>query len=257
MSEPAEEPVQTSAGDDEIVLRAQGLRKSFGRGDTAVDALDDISVDFESARFTAIMGPSGSGKSTFMHVLAGLDRVDSGSIIMRGQDITRLNDRQLTQLRRDRVGFIFQAFNLVPTLSAEQNIELPVSLARKKIDRQWKAEVVERLELGDRLQHRPHELSGGQQQRVAVARALLTRPDVIFADEPTGNLDPPAGAEVLSLLGRATTLYGQTIIMVTHDPVAASHAGRVVLLKDGRATGEVRQPTRESVVTALSELSSL
>ena len=257
MSEPADEPVQTSTGDDDIVLRAQGLRKSFGRGDTAVDALDDISVDFESGRFTAIMGPSGSGKSTFMHVLAGLDRVDSGSIIMRGQDITRLNDRQLTQLRRDRVGFIFQAFNLVPTLSAEQNIELPVSLARKKIDRVWKAEVVERLELGDRLQHRPHELSGGQQQRVAVARALLTRPDVIFADEPTGNLDSHAGVEVLSLLGRATTLYGQTIIMVTHDPVAASHAGRVVLLKDGRATGEVRQPTRESVVTALSELSSL
>ena len=256
MSEPADEPVRTST-DDDIVLRAQSLRKSFGRGDTAVDALDDISVDFESGRFTAIMGPSGSGKSTFMHVLAGLDRVDSGSIIMRGQDITRLNDRQLTQLRRDRVGFIFQAFNLVPTLSAEQNIELPVSLARKKIDREWKAEVVERLELGDRLQHRPHELSGGQQQRVAVARALLTRPDVIFADEPTGNLDSHDGAEVLSLLGRATTLYGQTIIMVTHDPVAASHAGRVVLLKDGRATGEVRQPTRESVVTALSELSSL
>ena len=158
MSEPADEPVRTST-DDDIVLRAQSLRKSFGRGDTAVDALDDISVDFESGRFTAIMGPSGSGKSTFMHVLAGLDRVDSGSIIMRGQDITRLNDRQLTQLRRDRVGFIFQAFNLVPTLSAEQNIELPVSLARKKIDRELKAEVVERLELGDRLQHRPHELS--------------------------------------------------------------------------------------------------
>ncbi|WP_209374377.1 ABC transporter ATP-binding protein [Brevibacterium renqingii] len=246
-----------TVSEPDIILRAQSLRKSFGRGETAVDALDDISVDFESGRFTAIMGPSGSGKSTFMHVLAGLDRVDSGSIVMRGKDITRLNDRQLTQLRRDRVGFIFQAFNLVPTLSAEQNIELPVSLARKRIDREWKAEVVERLELGDRLQHRPHELSGGQQQRVAVARALLTRPDVIFADEPTGNLDSHAGAEVLSLLGRATSLYGQTIIMVTHDPVAASHAHRVVLLKDGRATGEVRQPTRESVVTALSELSSL
>ncbi|MGC3021525.1 MULTISPECIES: ABC transporter ATP-binding protein [unclassified Brevibacterium] len=258
MSKPADEPLRAASADEsDIVLRAQDLRKSFGRGDTAVCALDDISVDFESGRFTAIMGPSGSGKSTFMHVLAGLDRVDSGSIIMRGKDITRLNDRQLTQLRRDRVGFIFQAFNLVPTLSAEQNIELPVSLARKKIDREWKAEVVERLELGDRMQHRPHELSGGQQQRVAVARALLTRPDVIFADEPTGNLDSHAGAEVLSLLGRATTLYGQTIIMVTHDPVAASHADRVVLLKDGRATGEVRQPTRESVVTALSELSTL
>ncbi|WP_210605296.1 ABC transporter ATP-binding protein [Brevibacterium oceani] len=241
----------------DVVLQAKNLRKSFGRGDTAVEALDDISVDFEMGRFTAIMGPSGSGKSTFMHVLAGLDRVDSGSIIMRGKDITRLNDRQLTQLRRDRVGFIFQAFNLVPTLSAEQNIELPVSLARKRIDKEWKAEVVERLELGDRLKHRPHELSGGQQQRVAVARALLTRPDVIFADEPTGNLDSHAGAEVLSLLGRATSLYGQTIIMVTHDPMAASHAHRVVLLKDGHATGEVREPTRERVVSALSELSSL
>ncbi|MGO2037053.1 MAG: ABC transporter ATP-binding protein [Brevibacterium sp.] len=244
-----------AAGD--IVLRAEHLRKGFGRGDTAVNALDDISVDFESGRFTAIMGPSGSGKSTFMHVLAGLDRVDAGSITMRGQELTSLDDKELTQLRRDRVGFIFQAFNLVPTLSAEQNIELPVALARKRIDRDWKAEVIDRLELGDRLGHRPHELSGGQQQRVAVARALLTRPDVIFADEPTGNLDSHAGAEVLDLLGSATTLYGQTIIMVTHDPVAASHADRVVLLKDGRAGGEVRRPTRETVVTALSELSDL
>lgn len=241
----------------DVVLSAHRLCKSFGRGDTAVTALDDISVDFEAGRFSAIMGPSGSGKSTFMHVLAGLDRVDSGSITMRGQDITELNDKALTQLRRDRVGFIFQAFNLVPTLSAEQNIELPVSLARKKIDAQWKAEVVERLDLGDRLGHRPHELSGGQQQRVAVARALLTRPDVIFADEPTGNLDSQSGAEVLSLLHGATTRYGQTIILVTHDPVAASHADRVVLLKDGREGGEVRQPTRDSVVSALSELSSL
>ncbi|MCI4009876.1 ABC transporter ATP-binding protein [Brevibacterium sp. ZH18] len=240
---------------DDVVLSAEGLRKSFGRGETAVTALDDISVDFEAGRFSAIMGPSGSGKSTLMHVLAGLDRVDSGTITMSGRDITTLNDRQLTQLRRDRVGFIFQAFNLVPTLSAEQNIELPVSLARKRIDRDWKAEVVERLELGDRLKHRPHELSGGQQQRVAVARALLTRPDVIYADEPTGNLDSHSGTEVLSLLHGATTRYGQSIIMVTHDPMAASHADRVVLLKDGRAGGEVRQPTRESVVSALSELS--
>lgn len=239
----------------DVVLSAEGLRKSFGRGETAVTALDDISVDFEAGRFSAIMGPSGSGKSTLMHVLAGLDRVDSGTITMSGRDITTLNDRQLTQLRRDRVGFIFQAFNLVPTLSAEQNIELPVSLARKRIDRDWKAEVVERLELGDRLKHRPHELSGGQQQRVAVARALLTRPDVIYADEPTGNLDSHSGTEVLSLLHGATTRYGQSIIMVTHDPMAASHADRVVLLKDGRAGGEVRQPTRESVVSALSELS--
>lgn len=241
----------------DVVLRALSVRKSFGRGDTAVTALDDISVDFEAGRFSAIMGPSGSGKSTFMHVLAGLDRVDSGTITMGSQDITALNDKELTQLRRDRVGFIFQAFNLVPTLSAEQNIELPVALARKKIDPDWKSEVVERLELGDRLKHRPHELSGGQQQRVAVARALLTRPDVIFADEPTGNLDSQAGAEVLALLHGATTRYGQTIILVTHDPVTASHADRVVMLKDGRAGGEVLQPTRESVVAALGELSDL
>lgn len=251
MSTPAD---VTSA---DVVLSAQSVRKSFGRGDTAVTALDDITVDFEAGRFSAIMGPSGSGKSTFMHVLAGLDRVDSGTITMGGQEITGLNDKELTQLRRDRVGFIFQAFNLVPTLSAEQNIELPVSLARQRIDPEWKTEVVERLELGDRLKHRPHELSGGQQQRVAVARALLTRPDVIFADEPTGNLDSQSGAEVLALLHGATTRYGQTIILVTHDPVAASHADRVVLLKDGRAGGEVHQPSKESVVTALGELSDL
>ncbi|GAA1544837.1 MULTISPECIES: ABC transporter ATP-binding protein [Brevibacterium] len=249
--------ISPDVSNGDVVLRAHSVRKSFGRGDTAVTALDDISVDFEAGRFSAIMGPSGSGKSTFMHVLAGLDRVDSGTISIGGQDITDLNDKELTQLRRDRVGFIFQAFNLVPTLSAEQNIELPVSLARKRIDSAWKAEVVERLELGDRLKHRPHELSGGQQQRVAVARALLTRPDVIFADEPTGNLDSQAGAEVLALLHGATARYGQTIILVTHDPVAASHADRVVLLKDGRAGGEVQQPTRESVVSALGELSDL
>ncbi|AZL09235.1 ABC transporter ATP-binding protein [Brevibacterium aurantiacum] len=249
--------IPADAKSADVVLRAQSVRKTFGRGETAVTALDDISVDFEAGRFSAIMGPSGSGKSTFMHVLAGLDRVDSGSITMGGQDITGLNDKELTQLRRDRVGFIFQAFNLVPTLSAEQNIELPVSLARQRIDPEWKAEVVDRLELGDRLKHRPHELSGGQQQRVAVARALLTRPDVIFADEPTGNLDSQAGAEVLALLHGATTRYGQTIILVTHDPVAASHADRVVLLKDGRAGGEVHQPTKESVVSALGELSDL
>ena len=205
----------TTTTDTEVVLRARGLRKSFGRDDTAVTALDDISVDFDSGRLTAIMGPSGSGKSTFMHVLAGLDRVDSGEILMRGEDITALNDRELTQLRRDRVGFIFQAFNLVPTLNAEQNIDLPVSLARGTIDTAWKAEIVERLGIGDRLKHRPHELSGGQQQRVAVARALLTRPDVVFADEPTGNLDSLSGAEVLDLLHAAELLVYPHL---RHDP---------------------------------------
>ena len=245
----------TTTTDTEVVLRARGLRKSFGRDDTAVTALDDISVDFDSGRLTAIMGPSGSGKSTFMHVLAGLDRVDSGEILMRGEDITALNDRELTQLRRDRVGFIFQAFNLVPTLNAEQNIDLPVSLARGTIDTAWKAEIVERLGIGDRLKHRPHELSGGQQQRVAVARALLPRPDVVFADEPTGNLDSLSGAEVLDLLHAAASQYGQTIILVTHDPAAAAHADRVVLLKDGRVGGEITSPTPQAVATGLSELS--
>ncbi|MCM1012156.1 MULTISPECIES: ABC transporter ATP-binding protein [unclassified Brevibacterium] len=245
----------TTTTDTEVVLRARRLRKSFGRDDTAVTALDDISVDFDSGRLTAIMGPSGSGKSTFMHVLAGLDRVDSGEILMRGEDITALNDRELTQLRRDRVGFIFQAFNLVPTLNAEQNIDLPVSLARGTIDTAWKAEIVERLGIGDRLKHRPHELSGGQQQRVAVARALLTRPDVVFADEPTGNLDSLSGAEVLDLLHAAASQYGQTIILVTHDPAAAAHADRVVLLKDGRVGGEITAPTPQAVATGLSELS--
>ncbi|MDN6603191.1 ABC transporter ATP-binding protein [Brevibacterium sp.] len=248
-------PADVTSAD--IVLRAQSVRKRFGRGDTAVTALDDISVNFEAGRFSAIMGPSGSGKSTFIDVLAGLERVDSGTITLGGQDITGLDDKELTQMRRDRVGFIFQAFNLVPTLSAEQNIELPVSLARKRINPEWKAEVIERLELGDRLKHRPHELSGGQQQRVAVARALLTRPDVIFADEPTGNLDSQSGGEVLALLHGATSGYGQALWLGTHDPVAASHADRVVLLKDGRAAGEVQQPTRESVVSALGELSDL
>ncbi|NJE67983.1 ABC transporter ATP-binding protein [Brevibacterium sp. LS14] len=249
-------PSPAPSSSDEAVLRARHLRKSFGRDETAVTALDDISVDFDSGRFTAIMGPSGSGKSTFMHVLAGLDRVDSGEILMRGEDITGLDDRQLTQLRRDRVGFIFQAFNLVPTLDADQNIDLPVSLARGYVDEAWKAEIVERLGIGDRLRHRPHELSGGQQQRVAVARALLTKPDVVFADEPTGNLDSLSGAEVLDLLHAAAAQYGQTIIMVTHDPVAAAHADRVVLLKDGRVGGEIADPTTETVVTALSELSA-
>ncbi|WP_349828596.1 ABC transporter ATP-binding protein [Brevibacterium litoralis] len=238
----------------DVIVSARDLSKTYGKGDAHVAALDRVSVDFHAGRFTAIMGPSGSGKSTLMHALAGLDRVDSGTITVNGQVITDMNDRQLTRLRRDRIGFVFQSFNLVPTLTAEQNLELPVTLAGGTVDVRWKKMVTARLGLDDRLGHRPHELSGGQQQRVAVARALLTRPDVVFGDEPTGNLDSRVGAEVLGLLRESTQEFGQTIIMVTHDPVAATYADRVVLLRDGRLAGEITEPTRDSVVTALSDL---
>ncbi|WP_394938433.1 ABC transporter ATP-binding protein [Psychromicrobium sp. YIM B11713] len=235
-------------------VSARGLNKNYGRGETAVAALRNVDIDFEAGRFTAIMGPSGSGKSTLMHCLAGLDSVDSGSIMLSGTDITQLNDTQLTTLRRDRIGFIFQAFNLVPTLTAEQNITLPVALANGKVDRDWFNSVTLTLGLADRLSHRPHELSGGQQQRVAVARALLTRPEVIFADEPTGNLDSRVGAEVLGMLRRASQEMGQSIIMVTHDPIAASYADRVVLLRDGLLAGDLNNPTPETVIASLTKL---
>ncbi|MDQ5862256.1 MAG: ABC transporter ATP-binding protein, partial [Actinomycetota bacterium] len=214
-------------------VEAFSLSKGYGRAETRVTALRDVSVSFESGRFTAIMGPSGSGKSTLMHCLAGLDTADSGRIVVGSTDITGLNDKQLTTLRRERIGFVFQAYNLVPTLTAEQNITLPLALAGAKTDAEWLEYVVATLGLKDRLSHRPHELSGGQQQRVAVARALLTRPEVIFGDEPTGNLDSKAGGEVLALLRRSSQEMGQTVIMVTHDPVAASYADRVVLMSDG------------------------
>ncbi|KNH15638.1 ABC transporter [Arthrobacter sp. ZBG10] len=235
-------------------VQAISLAKTYGRGDTRVSALRDVSVSFEAGRFTAIMGPSGSGKSTLMHCLAGLDSADAGQILVAGTDITALNDKQLTALRRDRIGFVFQAFNLVPTLTAEQNITLPLALANAATDKEWFDYVVATLGLKDRLRHRPHELSGGQQQRVAVARALLTRPDVIFGDEPTGNLDSTAGGEVLALLRRSSQEMGQTIIMVTHDPVAASYADRVVLMSDGNLVGEIHEPTADSVLAALGKL---
>ncbi|MCG2622382.1 ABC transporter ATP-binding protein [Arthrobacter sp. I2-34] len=230
------------------------LNKTYGSGDTRVHALRDVDVSFEQGRFTAIMGPSGSGKSTLMHCLAGLDTADSGQVWIGGTDITGLKDKQLTRLRRERVGFVFQAFNLVPTLTAEQNILLPVALAGGTADRDWFRQVTSALGLADRLRHRPHELSGGQQQRVAVARALLTRPDVVFGDEPTGNLDSKAGAEVLSLLRRSAVEMGQSIIMVTHDPVAASYADRVVLMNDGELVGELDHPDADSVLGALAKL---
>ncbi|MCV7527107.1 ABC transporter ATP-binding protein [Micrococcus luteus] len=235
---------------------ARGLTRAYGRGDAQVHALRGVDVDFASGAFTAIMGPSGSGKSTLMHCLAGLDAPTSGSVRIGGTEITGLDDTALTRLRRDRVGFVFQAFNLVPTLTAEQNIVLPLELAGRAPDRAWLDEITRTLGLADRLGHRPHELSGGQQQRVAVARALLTRPDVVFGDEPTGNLDTATSAEVLGLLRRSAREMGQTVIMVTHDPVAASAADRVVLLADGRLAGELVDPTVESVTAALTALSA-
>ncbi|MCZ2403097.1 ABC transporter ATP-binding protein [Paenarthrobacter sp. Z7-10] len=235
-------------------VAAQGLHKTYGRAETQVAALRGVDIDFDAGKFTAIMGPSGSGKSTLMHCLAGLDSVDAGSVRIGGTEITTLSDKALTMLRRDRVGFVFQAFNRVPTLTAEQNITLPVSLAGGRLDREWFASVTTSLGLTDRLKHRPHQLSGGQQQRVAVARALLTRPDVIFGDEPTGNLDSRAGAEVLGMLRRSSREEGQSIIMVTHDPIAASYADRVVLMNDGELVGELLEPTAESVLAALAKL---
>ncbi|MGH3381952.1 MAG: ABC transporter ATP-binding protein [Actinoallomurus sp.] len=235
---------------------ATEVTKVYGSGDAAVHALRGVSIGFARGAFTAIMGPSGSGKSTLMHCLAGLDTVDGGSVNLGGVEITGLSDRQLTQLRRDRVGFVFQSFNLLPTLTAEQNILLPLELAGRRPDRQWMDHVVHAIGLSDRLSHRPSELSGGQQQRVACARALLPRPEVIFADEPTGNLDSRSGSEVLGFLRSSVREMGQTIVMVTHDPVAASYADRVVFLRDGRVTAEMAQPTPETVLDALKRLES-
>jgi putative ABC transport system ATP-binding protein len=238
----------------EAAVTTTDLVKVYGSGDTAVRALDRVSVSFPRGQFTAIMGPSGSGKSTLMHCAAGLDTVDGGSIRLGDTDLTTLSDKQLTKLRRGRVGFIFQSFNLLPTLTAAQNILLPLDLAGRKPDKRWFAHVTGVLGLHERLHHRPSELSGGQQQRVACARALVTRPEVIFADEPTGNLDSRTGHEVLDFLRRSVRELGQTIVMVTHDPVAASYADRVVMLADGRVVGEIMDPTTESVMSGLRRL---
>jgi putative ABC transport system ATP-binding protein len=228
--------------------------KIYGRGDNAVRALDDVSVDFEAGRFTAIMGPSGSGKSTLMHAVAGLDHLTSGTVVIGDTDLSSLDDRRLTKLRRDRIGFIFQSFNLVPTLTAAENIALPARLAGRKPDRRWFAHVVQTVGLTDRLKHRPAELSGGQQQRVAVARALAGRPEIIFADEPTGNLDSRTGAEILSFMRSAVRELGQTVVMVTHDPVAASYADRAVFLADGRIVDDLDAPTADSVLDRIRTL---
>jgi putative ABC transport system ATP-binding protein len=236
---------------------AEDLRKTYGTGQAAVHALAGINVTFERGRFTAVMGPSGSGKSTLMHCMAGLDRPTSGRAFVGGQDIGRLDDRGLTRLRRDRIGFIFQSYNLVPTLTAAENITLPADLAGKKADREWLDYLVRQLGLGDRLTHRPHEMSGGQQQRVACARALINRPDLIFADEPTGNLDSNSSAGLLAFLRRSVTEFGQSIVMVTHDPRGAAHADRVVFLADGAVVAELQQPTADSVLERMRTLGDL
>ena len=247
-------PAPAAAEQGGAAVRAVGLRKVYGRGEAAVTALDGVDVEFARGAFTAIMGPSGSGKSTLMHCLAGLDTATAGQVWLGGTELTSLRDRQLTELRRDRIGFVFQAFNLLPVLTAEENLLLPLQLAGRRPDPQRLRDVVERLGLAQRLSHRPAELSGGQQQRVAVARALLPRPDVVFADEPTGNLDSRTGAEVLGLLRSSVRETGQTVVMVTHDPVAASYADRVVLLADGRLAGELVRPTTGEVADALAAL---
>ncbi|ARE79066.1 MULTISPECIES: ABC transporter ATP-binding protein [unclassified Streptomyces] len=236
-----------------IAASTTDLSKVYGSGDTRVVALERVSVSFREAEFTAIMGPSGCGKSTLMHCAAGLDSVSSGSVRIGTTELGGLGDRQLTELRRDRVGFIFQAFNLLPTLTALENITLPLSIAGRRPDRQWLERVVSMVGLSERLDHRPGQLSGGQQQRVAVARALVTRPAIVFGDEPTGNLDSRAGAEVLGFLRDSVRELGQTVVMVTHDPVAAGFADRVVFLSDGRLVDEMVRPTPDRVLDRMKQ----
>ena len=228
--------------------RATALTKVYGSGETRVTALDTVDVEIETGRFTAIMGPSGSGKSTLMHCLAGLDSITGGQVWIGDTELSALSDKKLTQLRRDAVGFVFQAFNLVPTLSALENITLPLDIAGRKPDQEWLDTVIDTVGLRDRLRHRPSELSGGQQQRVACARALASRPTIVFADEPTGNLDSRSGAEVLGFLRRSVDEFGQTIVMVTHDPGAASYADRVLFLADGRIVDELAAPSADRVL---------
>lgn len=236
-----------------VAARATDLSKIYGQGETQVVALDRVSVDFRQAEFTAIMGPSGSGKSTLMHCVAGLDTFSSGSVRIGDTELGALKDKQLTKLRRDKIGFIFQAFNLLPTLTALENITLPMDIAGRKPDPQWLDTVIGMIGLSGRLGHRPAQLSGGQQQRVAVARALASKPEIIFGDEPTGNLDSRSGAEVLGFLRNSVRELGQTVVMVTHDPVAAAYADRVVFLVDGRIVDEMDGPTADSVLDRMKQ----
>jgi putative ABC transport system ATP-binding protein len=239
---------------DHLAARAVDVVKVYGQGETAVRALDGVTVDFPTGRFTAIMGPSGSGKSTLMHCLAGLDRVTSGTIFIGETDISNLSEKQLTLLRRERVGFVFQAFNLLPTLTAAENIELPMAIAGRKPDRAWVDRVIDAVGLRERLGHKPAELSGGQQQRVAGARALASKPDIVFADEPTGNLDSVASAELLGFMRRSVDEFGQTIVMVTHDPTTAAYSDLVLFLNDGRIVDEMPNPTADKVLDFMKRL---
>jgi putative ABC transport system ATP-binding protein len=238
----------------DVAARAVAATKIYGSGDTEVRALDGIDVEFRQGAFTTIMGPSGSGKSTLMHCMAGLDTVTSGQVFIGDTDLSTLKERDLTLLRRDKVGFVFQAYNLVPTLSAIENITLPMDLAGESPDQEWLDRVIDAVGLADRMNHRPNELSGGQQQRVAVSRALASQPSIIFADEPTGNVDSTTGAEILDFMRRAVNELGQTIVMVTHDPVAASYSTRVVFLADGRIVGGLEDPTPERILDKMKEL---
>jgi len=237
-----------------VAARARGVTKTYGDGQAAVTAVDGVDLDIPAGSFTAVMGPSGSGKSTLMHCMAGLDTVTSGRLWIGETEIARLRERQLTRLRRDRIGFVFQAYNLLPALNAAANITLPLDIAGRAADPEWVGTVIDTVGLRDRLRHRPSELSGGQQQRVAVARALASRPEIVFADEPTGNLDSKASAEVLGLLRGSVREFGQTVVMVTHDPVAAGYADQVVFLADGRIAGGLARPTPESVLDAMKNL---
>jgi putative ABC transport system ATP-binding protein len=247
-----EDGLRPAAETGAVAARVVELTKIYGSGNSEVRALDGVTLDIAAGEFTAVMGPSGSGKSTLMHCCAALDTPTSGQVFLGDIEIGSLDDKRLTRLRRERIGFVFQSFNLVPTLTAEENILLPLSIAGRKPDREWYDAVIDTVNLRDRLDHRPNQLSGGQQQRVAVARALASRPAIVFADEPTGNLDSRSGAEVLTLLRRSATEFGQTIVMVTHDPVAAAYTDRVVFLADGRTVDELREPTREAVLERMA-----
>tara|TARA_B100001287_G_scaffold146004_1_gene122910 strand:+ start:333 stop:1061 length:729 start_codon:yes stop_codon:yes gene_type:complete len=240
-----------------VIISANNLTKIYGEKETSVTALDNININFNEMQFTAIMGASGSGKSTLLHCLAGLDRPSSGQIYLKDSDISKLNDKQLTKIRRDSFGFVFQAFNLIPTLTAEENITLPASIAGKKPDMEWVKKVVDTVDISDRLNHRPNELSGGQQQRVAAARAMATKPEVIFADEPSGNLDSKSSKELLVFMKSVVEELNQTIIMVTHDPYAASFANRVVMLKDGKIASDLEEPTQEEIISEVTALSDI
>jgi putative ABC transport system ATP-binding protein len=242
-----------SAANGKVVI-AEGVSRRYGQGEAAVDALLDVSTAFDRGRFTAIMGPSGSGKSTLMHILAGLDKPTAGTVTLDGEEITGLDDGELTRLRRDKLGFVFQFFNLLPVLTAEENLVLPLSIAGRKPDREWLQRLIDAVGLEDRRSHRPSELSGGQQQRVAVARALVSKPAVVFADEPTGNLDSKASEDVLRLLRQAVDELGQTVVMVTHDPAAAAHADRLITLRDGRIVHDAVPGSADQVIELMKTI---